>query len=208
MKVQFYRFAFANHTSVSVTNYATLAVGDFCDKRCKDPRDKVYGLMALVQLSSQVEIDYTKSVHQVFLDAVMSMIREYWDTTHDNPNNGSQLHRVTWTFGKSVKSSWSLAQAMEFTDLETFGLRSFVECIWERVLRYEVTAKSSGRKVDAETPCITSVGSEPETHQLSRDKRLAATCDRWWYEFGGCRYYHDCKEWSGKAKLQEYTASC
>ena len=59
--------------------------------------------------------------------------------------------------------------------------------------------------MDAETHCITSVGYEPETHQVSINKRLEATCNRWWYKFEGNRYYHDCKEWSGKAKLQEYT---
>lgn len=204
----YHRFVFASHTPESTTNYVTHTVGAFCDKECKDPRDKVYGLMALVQPSSQVEIDYTKSAHQVFLDAVMSMIREYWYMRHVTPDDGYQFFRVEWPFKKSIKSSWSLAQAMSFTDLETFGLRSFVECIWERVLRYEVTAKSNSLRLDAETHCIASVGFEPETHQLFRDKRLAATCDRWWYEFEGSRYCHDCKEWSGRAKIHEYIASC
>ncbi|KAF2710382.1 hypothetical protein K504DRAFT_533336 [Pleomassaria siparia CBS 279.74] len=205
---QYYRFIFAGHTPVSVTYYITLNVGKFCDKKCEDPRDKVYGLMALVQPSSQVEVDSAKSAHQVFLDTLMLMISEYWCMTPATPHNGYQVFRVTWTFEEAVKSSLSLARAiMGFTDLETFGLRSFVECIWERVLRDEDTAQSTGLKVDAETHCITSVDSEPETHQLSRNERLAETCDRWWYEFEGNRYYHDCREWSGKAKFYEYTAS-
>jgi hypothetical protein len=205
---QYYRSIFADNTPVSVLYYATVTVGSFCDKKCEDPRDKVYGLMALVQPSSQVEIDYTKSTHQVFLDAIMSMIREYWYMRHETPENGYQLHRVKWNFARSLGSSRRLAQAMNFTDHETSGLRSFVECIWERVLRCEVTNKLRGLEVDAGTHCITSVGYEPEICQMSRDARLATTCDRWWYEFEGSRYYHDCKGWSGKAKLQEYTASC
>jgi hypothetical protein len=135
----------------------------------------------------------------------MSMIREYWYLRHEPSDRGFQLHPVKWYFRTSLGSSWSLAQAMAFTGLETSGLRSFVECIWERVLRYEVTAKSRGLQVDAETHCITSVGYEPEMRQLSINKRLESTCNRWWYKLEGNRYYHDCKEWSGKAKLQEYT---
>jgi hypothetical protein len=205
VETQLLHHIFASHTDVNVTYYTTLSVGRFCDKKCQDPRDKVYGLMALVQPSSRVEIDYTKSKHQVFLDAVMSMIREYWYLRHEPSDRGFQLHPVKWYFRTSPGSSWSLAQAMAFTGLETSGLRSFVECIWERVLRYEVTAKSRGLQVDAETHCITSVGYEPEMRQLSINKRLESTCNRWWYKLEGNRYYHDCKEWSGKAKLQEYT---
>jgi hypothetical protein len=203
-----YRFNFASHTPVNVSYYTTLTVGRFCNKKCEDPRDKVYGLMALVQPSSQVEIDYTRSAHQVFLDAVMSMIREYWYMRHESPDNGYQLHRVKWSFKVSLKSSWNLAQAMNFTDLETSGLRSFVRCIWKRILRQVETAETRDPKVDIGTHCITSVGYEPETLQVSRNKRLAATCDRWWYEFEGNRYYHDCNGWPGMTKLQEYTASC
>lgn len=203
VNAQLWRHIFARHTPVGVTYYTTLNVGLLCDKKCQDPRDKVYGFMALLQPSSRVEIDYTKSVHQVFLDAVMSMIREYWYLRHQS--SGFQSLRVKWNFKDSLGSSWSLAQAMAFTHVETSGLRSFVGCIWERVLRYEVTAKSRGLQVDAGTHCITSVGYEPETRQVSINKRLGATCNRWWYEFEGNRYYHDCKEWSGKAKLQEHT---
>jgi hypothetical protein len=186
---QLWRHVFAQHTDVKVTDYITLTVGDFCNKTCKDPRDKVYGLMVLVQLSSQVEIDYTKSTRRVFLDAVVPMVREYWYTRHEPSDSGCQSHRVRWALGKSVESSWSLAQAMDFTDLE----------------KYEVTAKSRGLRVDAETHCITPVGYEPATRQVSINKRLEATCNRWWYTFEGNRYYHDCKEWSSNAKLQEYT---
>lgn len=202
---QLWRHIFDRHTDVNVTYYITLSVGLFCDKKCQNPRDKTYGFMALVQPSSRVEIDYTKSVHQVFLDAVMSMIREYWYMRHEPSDSGYQLHRVEWDFETSLESSRSLAQAMAFTGLEVCGLRSFVECIWERVRQHEVTAKSRGLQVDAETHCITSVGYEPKTRQVPINKRLEATCNRWWYEFEGNRYYHDCREWSGKAELQEYT---
>ena len=202
-RVRFYGYAYVN-----VSCYITTTVGQLCGKKCRDPRDKVYGLMALIQPSSRVEIDYTKPVHQVFLDSIASMIREYLQMRDDMFNRGYKLNRVVWPFAKSLESSWNLAQAMSFTYYETRGLRSFVECLWERVLWYELTTKSAGGKVDAESHCITSVGFELETPQLSIDGRLSATCNRWWYDFEGKRYYHDCKEWSGKAKLREYTGSC
>ncbi|KAH7381145.1 heterokaryon incompatibility protein-domain-containing protein [Phaeosphaeria sp. MPI-PUGE-AT-0046c] len=202
----YHRRLFASHTPVSSTYYVTTTVGWFCDKKCKEPRDKVYGFMALVQPSSRVDIDYQRAVQEIFLDAVMSMIREYWHMRHVTPSDGYELQRVKWNFKESIDSSWRLAQNMSFTNLETSGLRSFVQCIWERVLRYEVTGSSGNPRLNTKTHCITSVGFEPSGRRLSRDEQLKATHDRWWYETGGRRYYHDCKEWSGKAKTQEYLA--
>jgi hypothetical protein len=37
---------------------------------CHDPRDKVYGLLGLVKKSERPEIDYNKSIQQVYLDVV------------------------------------------------------------------------------------------------------------------------------------------
>jgi hypothetical protein len=204
---QYFRFVFAGHTPVSVTYYITLNVLKFCDKKCENLRDKVYGLMALVNPSSKIEIDYAKSIQRVYLDATMWMIREYLYMRCGVYGNGYQILKVPWDFELSVKASRSLAQAMGFTDHEMSGLRSFVECMWERVRRYEVTVKLLNLEMDTETHCITSVGFESETHQMARNKRLAPACSRWWYEFEGKRYYHDCQDWSGVSKLQEYTMS-
>jgi hypothetical protein len=38
---------------------------------CVDPRDKVYGLMALVRPSHRLEVDYDKSAVQVYKDVVV-----------------------------------------------------------------------------------------------------------------------------------------
>jgi hypothetical protein len=207
VEAQYLRGIFASHTPVSVTYYITLNVRNFCDKKCADPRDKIYGLMALVKPSSKVEVDYAKSVQQVYLDTMMSMIREYLYMRCDRYGNGYQIKKVLWKFEESVQASRGLAQVMGFTDSEISGLRSFVECIWERVRRYEVQVKLLDLDIDAETHCITSVGFEPGTRQLARHRRAVATQDRWWYVFEGEKYYHDCQEWLGNSKLQEYTAS-
>jgi hypothetical protein len=193
------RTAIIDHVHAMPSPYITAAVGRYSDKKCKDPRDKIYGLMALIQPLFQVEIDYTKSIHQVFLDAVMVMIREHW---YINVISSKDLYRgVPWSVRKSRKSSWSLAQAMGFTYLEMSGLRSFLTCIWKRTSLHVAVARMNGLDMNLETPYITLLGTDPATHQLSGNQRLAATCNRWWYESDGIKYYHDCKKWWGQAKL-------
>lgn len=206
------RFMFAGHTPRNLSYYITLTVGKYCEKKCEDPRDKVYGFMALVAPESKVTIDYRKSVHGVYLDAFMGMIREYWDTIHDTPDRGYHLFRCRWKLEVGKVASWDLAQAMCSTDLDKFGLKSFVDGVWERVRQYEITARSAGQIMDVETHCIESVGFEPGTYRLfdysgSEDGPSATVSDRWWYAFEGRTYYHDCKEWSGDWKHQEYTES-
>lgn len=46
----------------------------FMDHDCRDPRDKVYGLLALAETS--IVVDYTKSVEDVFWDAVVEFEEE------------------------------------------------------------------------------------------------------------------------------------
>lgn len=44
---------------------------------CEDPRDKVYGLLGIVNRSSSVpEIDYNKSIQQVYFDTVRILLTE------------------------------------------------------------------------------------------------------------------------------------
>jgi hypothetical protein len=42
----------------------------YCVNKCEDPRDKVYGFMGLVDGKQDIEVDYRKSVHEVYLDVV------------------------------------------------------------------------------------------------------------------------------------------
>jgi hypothetical protein len=57
--------------------YVTLNLRNLYNKKCENPRGKVYGLMALVKPSSKVELDYGESVQQVYLDTIMLLMREY-----------------------------------------------------------------------------------------------------------------------------------
>jgi hypothetical protein len=168
--------------------------------------------MALVAPASKITIDYGQSVQSVYLDALMGMIREYWDMKHDTPAHGYHLMRYKWNFDEGKLASWKLAQAMGSTDLEKFGLRSFINSVWERVRRHEITSTSAGQEVDVEPYCITSLGFEPEPqrlsdHSSSEYETASAVSRRWWYEFERQRYYHDCKKCLGDWRLQEYTES-
>ena len=48
-------------------------ISRFSAHKCEDPRDKVYGLMGLVRESDRLEVDYSKSIEDVFGQAVLSL---------------------------------------------------------------------------------------------------------------------------------------
>ncbi|CAE7020633.1 hypothetical protein P3342_004476 [Pyrenophora teres f. teres] len=50
----------------------------YSQQECKDPRDKVYGLLGLVQSEHVPTVDYSKSLIEVFADAVKALHDEYW----------------------------------------------------------------------------------------------------------------------------------
>jgi len=50
------------------------AISYLKDLKCKMPQDQIYGLLGMVKKSERPEIDYKKSVQQVFLDALAIMI--------------------------------------------------------------------------------------------------------------------------------------
>lgn len=49
------------------------SINNFADHKCKDLRDKVYGILALSGTS--IEVDYSKSVNDIFWDAVLELLR-------------------------------------------------------------------------------------------------------------------------------------
>jgi hypothetical protein len=52
-----------------------LVAFSFSPCECEDPRDKVYGLMGIVRAQDKLVVDYRKSVFEVYLDAIMIMLR-------------------------------------------------------------------------------------------------------------------------------------
>lgn len=202
LTTHYIRFAFADHTPRNLAYYITQNVVNFRGKMCENPRDQVYGFMALVAPSSQVTIDYGKSVQRVYLDALMVMISEYLYMRHDTPEKGYELFRPKWSLEFSRNATWQLAQNMGFTDLQNSGLKSFLDGVWKKVVQYDI---KHGLLTNAETHCITSFDFEPETPRVLENGRLVVVPSRWCYVYEGLRFYHDSKERSGDSELREYT---
>jgi hypothetical protein len=52
-----------------------LAIRRFANMQCEDPRDKVYGFLGLVNEQERLEVDYSKSLYQVYSDALNFIYR-------------------------------------------------------------------------------------------------------------------------------------
>ncbi|KAH6642534.1 heterokaryon incompatibility protein-domain-containing protein [Boeremia exigua] len=52
-----------------------LEVLRFSANICHEPRDKVYGLMSLLEVEHQLTVDYNKSIYEVYKDAIMGLYR-------------------------------------------------------------------------------------------------------------------------------------
>jgi hypothetical protein len=46
------------------------AVDQYAEMECYDPRDKVYGLLGLVDVGQRPEVDYSKALHEVYFDVI------------------------------------------------------------------------------------------------------------------------------------------
>jgi hypothetical protein len=210
-----FRFAFASHTPKSLSYYLTLTVGKFCQKNCRDPRDKVYGLMSLVRPASKITIDYNMCLEGLYLQTFMTLVREYGDMTYDVPNgiDGYEFLRVQWDIETAKEASWGLAQEMFKEEIQRkAGLKTLVDAVWSRVQTFETTKRCPRHKADFVHHCIPSMGFQLRTQCLCNalrraDRTRTVLHDRWWYEFEGWRYYHDCREQTSDSSREpeEYT---
>jgi hypothetical protein len=59
-------------------------VVQFTDHQCEDPRDKIYGLLGLVQEEDRLEVDYTKDTRAIFMDVASKIISSgFWNFIQD-----------------------------------------------------------------------------------------------------------------------------
>lgn len=215
VKSHFSRFAFASHTPKSLSYYLTTSVSILCKNKCRDPRDKVYGFMALVRPASKITIDYNMCLEGLYLQTLMTLVREYGDMTYDVPDgvDGYELLRLKWHIEYSKEASWNLAQEMFKDDIQRkSGLKSLVDAVWSRVQIFETTKRCPRHKADFVDHCIPLMGFQPRTqcgcNVLRRtDRTRTVLHDRWWYEFESRRYYHDCREQTSDSSREpkEYT---
>jgi hypothetical protein len=86
----------------SSQNSFKIVVEKFCDNECQDPRDKIYGLRAILssELQNQILVDYTKSVEQVYIEGILLILRDYM--YFDSVADFSQLNACR-TLGRNMK---------------------------------------------------------------------------------------------------------
>lgn len=66
----------------------------FSGGSCENLRDKVYGLLGLFEFSDIIEVDYNKSVGEVFIDTVSRLADNAWDIEKDWSPRRNELTRL------------------------------------------------------------------------------------------------------------------
>jgi hypothetical protein len=69
---------------------------------CQNPRDKVYGLLALIDETYRPVVDYNKSVEDVFCDAVIAMVRAPIDPTPLERDEDNSTVSAIWHLGRMI----------------------------------------------------------------------------------------------------------
>ncbi|KAI0803716.1 HET-domain-containing protein [Xylaria sp. FL0064] len=91
---------------------------------CQDPRDKVYGFLGMVPAWQRPVVDYSKSMHQVFLDVVPIILNIYWK---NKPREVITNTRFYGHFRVYLENMLKLAWNMKFPDHDQRGLVSLFE---------------------------------------------------------------------------------
>jgi hypothetical protein len=154
---------------------------------CQDPRDKVFGLMGIVDKNERVVVDYNKTVYQVVADVVASLC--------------ASCERRNWKEWVDTSLLMSLCRNMGFQRHEILSLRNCVDAMWTpRTPPINRTIKTESAWTewadDDMTPSaqydwvraapIVAVG-----YQTA--KEYGGTQNWWWFEDStGTRSYHNC----------------
>jgi hypothetical protein len=166
----------------------------FYRNHCGDPRDKVYGLMGLVEESQRLQIDYSKSTHEVYSDVIMAFISEA--NTHQHPKNAAERNSPglqayltkTSILTKELlfqykRTSFLLSKEMGFTTSELQALDNVIKDIWTERRAYLTSSWYLS---------ITAMGFQT-VHPYCDAKEAAKYPWRaWWYEFDGTRTWYQC----------------
>jgi hypothetical protein len=191
----------------------------FCGNHCGDPRDKVYGMMGLVKTSQRLQIDYSKSTHEVYSDVILAFINEA--NTYEQPNYGIPEHTpglreymatssllTKAMLSRYFETSLLLSKEMEFTASELEALEKVINDVW----RPETSDYFTGSWYTS----ITAMGFETVPTQLDANEtpnqdaidamypciakekharkpaRFRPVGGRWWYDIDGRRRYYAC----------------
>jgi hypothetical protein len=158
---------------------------------CEDPRDKVYGILSLVRENDRLEVDYSKSTEEVFLQVVTSNVpwtylpSSLWQDVYPD------IPQVTADrFGDDIDidSMVNLSVSMGLHEHQAV-LREFLEEIrdcWASGRLKKIEAGFQRRIPQTKMRC------------LSRDHAERGCCsDRWWFLLDGIKHYRDQESYGG-----------
>lgn len=149
----------------------------FSGNQCGDARDKVYGLMGLVHTTERVNVDYSKSPHEVYLDVVCTFCKLYLSHLQDPDNCGDNYHLTLAELGKS----------MHFTHHEVEGILCFLSELFQRLEELKCS------EAEGESVSSISVGFEVANRGEAKGAEMCCNSrvltDRWWFDWQGERYF-------------------
>jgi hypothetical protein len=140
---------------------------------CVDPRDKVYGVLGLIDLGKHhIVIDYNKFVNQIYADMLIAAFSACMDLAL--PQDQGVLDEYTDGFE-------ILFVNMGGQDAHGVSLKRFLRAIWNEESIYSFVEQFSP---------IDMMGFEYASEAVPKD--------RWWYDFQGVTYYVECdsSEWT------------
>jgi hypothetical protein len=137
---------------------------NFTMHQCEDPRDKVYGLLGLIQ-DNRLVVDYTKGVQDVFVDVALIITESGYGVQNDKRSYWDAYDKRPWTEQPLTvqKDIHSLISSM--------GLQSSRLAITAFLEDMSRTLWTEGRQ-------ITSAGFDPQL-------------ERWWLMCDDTKYYRD-----------------
>jgi predicted nuclease with TOPRIM domain len=91
------------------------AIDNFGENYCGAPRDKVYGLMGIVNKEERLVMDYGKTVCHVYMDVVKNSLE-------------GGTHRL-----QRIKTLLTLSESMGFQKDQRTGLAKLLDAMFEQV---------------------------------------------------------------------------
>ncbi|KAJ8114398.1 hypothetical protein OPT61_g3718 [Boeremia exigua] len=134
-KLSWFRFAAKAGHSSRLSDL--LGILHFGANICHEPRDKVYGLMSLLEVEHQLTVDYNKPVYDVFKDAIIEL---HSIVDFDDDNSYRQWLKATRQLGVQM--------GIDNNDIaELFALLEFINLI----------LPTRGHSVEGEAGCLPSL---------------------------------------------------
>ncbi|KAI1347816.1 HET-domain-containing protein [Xylaria sp. FL0043] len=152
----------------------------------QDPRDKVYGFLGMVPAWQRPVVNYSKSMHQVFLDVVPIILDIYWK---NKPREFITNTRFYGHFRVYLEYMLKLAWNMKFPDHDQCGLVS----LFEEIVDVEAQlSKSPEAALLTLTDVIDGLGYEV-VNPGSTVEGKGILKGRWWMTMGRQKYNYECR---------------